>query len=165
MKVTSLILHRGNRERRSKNSCQANKAIHNGGEGPAPEADDHLDPARKLTIISIPFVFVAIPSSVVIIVGPRARQGSSPAPSGQNHSVSMLSTTTGGQVILSCRLPRCLLGQLGVLALHRCLELQSGGRRWMKFLWVASCNEVNASSSVTNLDPQGRASSLVRRGT
>ena len=27
----------------------------------------------------------------------------------------------------------------------------------MKFLWVASCNEVNASSSVTNLDPQGRA--------
>ncbi|KAF8646431.1 hypothetical protein HU200_065840 [Digitaria exilis] len=63
---------------------------------------------RKLTIISIPFVFVAIPS-VVIIVGmlsPHAaepREDSSPAPPGMNHSVSMLSTMTGGQMILSCR--------------------------------------------------------------
>ncbi|OEL34353.1 hypothetical protein BAE44_0004617 [Dichanthelium oligosanthes] len=66
------------------------------------------DLLRKLTIISIPFVFVAIPS-VVIIVGmlsPHAaepREGSSAAPPGQNHSVSMLSTMTGGQMILSCR--------------------------------------------------------------
>ncbi|KAJ1269293.1 hypothetical protein BS78_07G200300 [Paspalum vaginatum] len=64
------------------------------------------DLLRKLTIISIPFVFVAIPS-VVIIVGmlsPHASErGSEPAPPGQNHSVSMLSTMTGGQMILSCR--------------------------------------------------------------
>jgi hypothetical protein len=69
------------------------------------------DLLRKLTIVSIPFVFVAIPS-VVIIVGfvgmlsPHAAEpwnGSSPAPPGQNHSVSMLSTMTGGQMILSCR--------------------------------------------------------------
>lgn len=67
------------------------------------------DLLRKLTIISIPFVFVAIPS-VVIIVGmlsPHAAEprdgGSAPAPPGRNHSVSMLSTMTGGQMILSCR--------------------------------------------------------------
>ncbi|TVU04957.1 hypothetical protein EJB05_48102, partial [Eragrostis curvula] len=65
---------------------------------------------RRLTIISIPFVFVAIPS-VVIIVGmlsphaaaPGSGPGSAPAPPGQNHSLSMLSTMTGGQMILSCR--------------------------------------------------------------
>ncbi|XP_062191827.1 uncharacterized protein LOC133895495 [Phragmites australis] len=66
------------------------------------------DLLRRLTIISIPFVFVAIPS-VVIIVGmlsPHATApgtGSAPAPPGKNHSVSMLSTMTGGQMILSCR--------------------------------------------------------------
>lgn len=67
------------------------------------------DLLRRLTIISIPFVFVAIPS-VVIIVGmlsPHATSpgsgGSAPAPPGQNHSLSMLSTMTGGQMILSCR--------------------------------------------------------------
>jgi hypothetical protein len=70
--------------------------------------EEKKDLLRKLTIVSIPFVFVAIPS-VVIIVGmlsPHAaepRNGSSPAPPGQNHSVSMLSTMTGGQMILSCR--------------------------------------------------------------
>ncbi|CAO2184391.1 unnamed protein product, partial [Urochloa humidicola] len=62
---------------------------------------------RKLTIISIPFVFVAIPS-VVIIVGmlsPHAEpvDGSAPVPAGRNHSLTMLSTMTGGQMILSCR--------------------------------------------------------------
>jgi hypothetical protein len=65
------------------------------------------DLLRRLTIISIPFVFVAIPS-VVIIVGmlsPHATSPGSgaPAPPGQNHSLSMLSTMTGGQMILSCR--------------------------------------------------------------
>ncbi|CAO2211593.1 unnamed protein product [Urochloa humidicola] len=65
------------------------------------------DLLRKLTIISIPFVFVAIPS-VVIIVGmlsPHAEpvDGSDPVPAGRNHSLSMLSTMTGGQMILSCR--------------------------------------------------------------
>ncbi|CAM0144458.1 unnamed protein product [Urochloa decumbens] len=65
------------------------------------------DLLRKLTIISIPFVFVAIPS-VVIIVGmlsPHAEpvDGSTPVPAGRNHSLSMLSTMTGGQMILSCR--------------------------------------------------------------
>ena len=66
------------------------------------------DLLRKLTIISIPFVFVAIPS-VVIIVGmlsPHAaepREGAGPLPPGRNHSLSMLSTMTGGQMILSCR--------------------------------------------------------------
>ncbi|KAF8653798.1 hypothetical protein HU200_061919 [Digitaria exilis] len=70
--------------------------------------ENRKDLLRKLTIISIPFVFVAIPS-VVIIVGmlsPHAaepREDSSPAPPGMNHSVSMLSTMTGGQMILSCR--------------------------------------------------------------
>ncbi|KAL6661844.1 hypothetical protein ACP70R_001228 [Stipagrostis hirtigluma subsp. patula] len=66
------------------------------------------DMFRKLTIISIPFVFVAIPS-VVIVVGvlsPHATTqpgGGDGAPPGQNHSVSMLNTMTGGQMILSCR--------------------------------------------------------------
>ncbi|KAG2585186.1 uncharacterized protein LOC120712947 [Panicum virgatum] len=66
------------------------------------------DLLRKLTIVSIPFVFVAIPS-VVIIVGmlsPHAaepREGAGPLPPGRNHSLSMLSTMTGGQMILSCR--------------------------------------------------------------
>ncbi|KAL6900908.1 hypothetical protein ACP4OV_005584 [Aristida adscensionis] len=67
------------------------------------------DMVRKLMIISIPFVFVAIPS-VVIVVGmlsPHAAEpagpGSTPAPPGKNHSVSMLNTMTGGQMILSCR--------------------------------------------------------------
>lgn len=75
--------------------------------------EEKKDLLRKLTIVSIPFVFVAIPS-VVIIVGmlsphaaePRAgssSSGAAEAAPGQNHSVSMLSTMTGGQMILSCR--------------------------------------------------------------
>uniref|UniRef100_A0A0D9XA19 DUF7771 domain-containing protein n=1 Tax=Leersia perrieri TaxID=77586 RepID=A0A0D9XA19_9ORYZ len=67
------------------------------------------DLLRRLTIISIPFVFVAIPS-IVIIVGmlsphaaePRDAAAAAQSPA-QNHSVSMLSTMTGGQMILSCR--------------------------------------------------------------
>ncbi|KAF0898194.1 hypothetical protein E2562_001838 [Oryza meyeriana var. granulata] len=65
------------------------------------------DLLRRLTIISIPFVFVAIPSIVIIVgmLSPHAaepRDAAALAP-GQNHSVSMLSTMTGGQMILSCR--------------------------------------------------------------
>ncbi|KAG8048029.1 hypothetical protein GUJ93_ZPchr0008g13202 [Zizania palustris] len=67
------------------------------------------DLLRRLTIISIPFVFVAIPS-IVIIVGmlsphaaePRDAAAEAAVPA-RNHSVSMLSTMTGGQMILSCR--------------------------------------------------------------
>ncbi|XP_052166179.1 uncharacterized protein LOC127782939 [Oryza glaberrima] len=66
------------------------------------------DLLRRLTIISIPFVFIAIPSIVIIVgmLSPHAaepRDQSSPAAPGRNHSVSMLSTMTGGQMILSCR--------------------------------------------------------------
>ncbi|XP_062196144.1 uncharacterized protein LOC133899191 [Phragmites australis] len=62
--------------------------------------EEKKDLLRRLTIISIPFVFVAI---IVGKLSPHAAApGSGAGLPGQNHSVSMLSTMTGGQMILSC---------------------------------------------------------------
>jgi hypothetical protein len=68
--------------------------------------DKKKDLFRRLTIISIPFVFVAIPS-IVIFVGMLSPHEQEPkvavASPEQNHTVGLLSTMTGGQMILSCR--------------------------------------------------------------
>ncbi|EMS63755.1 hypothetical protein TRIUR3_16702 [Triticum urartu] len=68
--------------------------------------DKKKDLLRRLTIISIPFVFVAIPS-IVIFVGMLSPHAAGPkvamASPEQNHTVGMLSTMTGGQMILGCR--------------------------------------------------------------
>uniref|UniRef100_A0ACD5ZWR7 Uncharacterized protein n=1 Tax=Avena sativa TaxID=4498 RepID=A0ACD5ZWR7_AVESA len=68
--------------------------------------DKKKDLLRRLTIISIPFVFVALPSIVIFVgmLSPHAQERKvAVTKPEQNHTVGLLSTMTGGQMILSCR--------------------------------------------------------------